>query len=83
MGDGVPLMAILPLFVAAVASEYFIQQQQTNILCGSSGMELISSLHYVAYGVSPGRMYGKMYISGRVYFMSSFLIGGGWGEFFW
>ena len=61
-----PLMDSLPLFVAAVSSEYFVKQQQPNIFWSSSEMKVLSSLHCVASGVSPGRIYGNLYISGWV-----------------
>ena len=67
-------MDSLPLFVSAVSSEYFVKQQQPNIFWSSSEMKVLSSLHCVASGVSPGRIYGNLYISGWVYFISSCLV---------
>ena len=37
-------------------------------------MKVLSSLHCVASGLSPGRIYGKLYISGWVYLISSCLL---------
>ena len=37
-------------------------------------MKVLYSLHCVVSGVSPGRIYRKLYISGWVYFISSCLV---------
>ena len=54
VGGEVPPMVILLLFVDFVTSDYFLRWRQTNSLWIYYGLNFLSLLHFITYGVSRG-----------------------------